>query len=117
LLSDRLNRLEAALDPSPPAVIGATVAAGRVLQVLDTEGVCRDAPPGLAIKDLPEGCMVHEIAPGTLALLYRSTLDGSPSVQLLGGIDIEIVTGRRKAACEDGSGDLSEREGFNPAGG
>jgi hypothetical protein len=95
LLSDRVNKLESAVLPPPAAIVGATLAAGRLHQILDANGICRDAPPGLAVEDLPDGCLIHDVVPGTVAMLYRSTLDGSASVQVVGGIDIEIVTGRK----------------------
>jgi hypothetical protein len=93
----RLQELRKQLSPPQPAVIGATVdtRTNKIRSILTSDGVGGPAPAELAVEDLPAGCLVHRYDPSREAVsLYRSTADGRCHLQIVVGINEDILLGR-----------------------
>ncbi len=92
----RITRLECALLPRPPRIIGATVdvRTGQLRCVLYNHRGNHPAPPGMTEADLPRDCRVYRYDPSTqCASLYQSTGDGRAHVQVMLGVNEDEFLG------------------------
>jgi hypothetical protein len=93
----RISRLESALAPEPPCILGATLDSrtGQLRHVLYNGQGNRDAPPGLTLADLPSDCLIYRYDPSSeCACLFQSTTDGRAHVQRVLGVNEDVVLGR-----------------------
>jgi hypothetical protein len=93
----RIARLESALLPKPPRILGATVdvRTGELRSVLYDDRGNHPAPPGLTLADLPPDCRIYRYDPSTqCASLYQSTADGRAHVQVMLSVDEDEVCPR-----------------------
>jgi hypothetical protein len=92
-LRSRVEKLER--EGSPNVILGATVAAGVVRDVLTADGISRPAPPGLSAEaDLPEGCVVHHYDPDNEIPTLTLGTDGRVYLkQIIGVSEYEFMRG------------------------
>jgi hypothetical protein len=93
----RISRLESALAPEPPCILGATLDSrtGQLRRVLYNGKGTRDAPTGLVLADLPSDCLIYSYDPSSeCAFLFQSTADGRAHVQRVLGVNEDTVLGR-----------------------
>jgi hypothetical protein len=96
----RISRLESALAPEPPCILGATLDSrtGQLRHVLYNHKGSWDAPPGLTLADLPPDCLIYRYDPSSeCASLYQSTADGRVHIQRVLGVNEDILLGRDRS--------------------
>jgi hypothetical protein len=94
----RVRKLEDALVPAVPVIIGATVSTidGAIRQVVYSSGMNDKSPPGLTREQLPPDCFIHEYDPRVeVASIYRGT-DGIAHVQRMLGVNEFVFLGEEK---------------------
>jgi hypothetical protein len=68
-------------------------ATGRVVQILQRPAGFEPAPAGMSVPDLPPGCEVFKCEPDTTHMGIGG--GGRPYVQMVVGIDVDVVLGRK----------------------
>lgn len=93
----RIAKLESALVPKPPRILGATIdtRTGEVRSLLYDQRGNHPAPPGMTEAELPRDCRVYRYDPTTqAATLYQHTGDGRAHVTVILGVDEDEVCPR-----------------------